>query len=181
MNLTLILGPMKSGKTLELISRISPLKFMPVKFALFQPVKNVRDAEVESRAGAMLQGQKIKSLQEILNYDLEIVGIDEIHMFNPEEISVIEKLLQKQIKVIISGLDMDYRGKLFQIISGLIELGPKEIIFKRSVCEKCLKYNGVYTQIFKNNLPVTQGLPSIVPDDGTYLYKPVCRDCFDKK
>lgn len=172
---------MKSGKTLELISRVSPLKFMPVKFALFQPVKNVRDSEVESRAGAILAGQKIKSLKEILNYDLEIVGIDEIHMFNSEEIEIVEGLLQKRVEVIISGLDMDYKGKLFQIVSRLIELGPKEIVYKRSVCEKCLKYNGVYTQIFKNDYPITDGLPSVIPDDGVYLYKPVCRECFVKK
>ncbi|OGH85793.1 MAG: hypothetical protein A2294_02390 [Candidatus Magasanikbacteria bacterium RIFOXYB2_FULL_38_10] len=180
MNLTLILGPMKSGKTLELISRISPLKFMPVKFALFQPVRNVRDNEVESRAGAVLFGQKIKNLKEILDHDLEIVGIDEVHMFLPEDIEAVEILLKKQVQVIVSGLDMDYKGKLFDTVSRLIELGPKEIIYKRSVCEKCLHYNGVYTQIFKNEDPVVAGLPPVVPDDGTYNYKPVCRECFVK-
>ena len=180
MHLTLILGPMKSGKTLELISRISPLKFMPVKFSLFQPLRNVRDEEVASRAGATLAGQKIQSLKEILNHDLEIVGIDEVHMFLPEDVEVVETLLKKQVKVIISGLDMDWKGKLFETVSRLIELGPQEIIYKRSVCEKCLKYNGIYTQIFKGNDPVVEGLPPVVPDDGTYQYKPVCRECFVK-
>ncbi len=178
MNLTLILGPMKSGKTLELISRISPLKFMPVKFALFQPIRNVRDADVESRVGAALAGKKVKSLKEILDFDLEIVGIDEAHMFLPEDIAAVERLLRRQTQVIVSGLDLDYKGKLFDTVSRLIELGPREIIYKRSVCEKCFKYNGVYTQIFKNDDPVVEGLPPVVPDDGTYQYKPVCRDCF---
>ncbi|MCX6779416.1 MAG: thymidine kinase [Candidatus Magasanikbacteria bacterium] len=180
MDLTLILGPMKSGKTLELISRISPLKYMPVKFVLFQPERNVRDAEVQSRAGAMLSGRKVQSLKEALLEDWDVVGIDEVHMFSPEDVVVVEKLLQKKTRVIISGLDLDYKRKIFDTIVRLIELGPKEIIYKRAVCEKCLEYNGIYTQVFKNEEPVVEGPPSVVPDDGSYQYKPVCRECFIK-
>ncbi|MBI5732094.1 MAG: thymidine kinase [Candidatus Magasanikbacteria bacterium] len=180
MDFTLILGPMKSGKTLELISRFSPLTYANLKAGLFQPFLNVRDKEMESRSGAKIMAQKIKRLDEILKEYWEVVCIDEIHMFNSEEIEVVGDLLKQGVKVMISGLDMDYRGRLFPTVARLLEFGPQEIIYKRAVCEACRKPNAVYTQIFKDGRAITSGVPSVIPEDGTYLYRPVCRQCFVK-
>lgn len=180
MELTLILGPMKSGKSFELISYFMPLKYTDIPFALYQSMKNIRSENIWSRNGVSLEAKKVDTLAEILESNLKIVGIDEIHMFNEKEAEIIEKLLKKNIEVIISGLATDYKGNMFSITKKLIELGPKEIKYKMAVCETCKKPNAVYTQVYENSKPVLEGLSSIVPEDGTYEYKVVCRKCFKR-
>jgi len=178
MDLILILGPMKSGKSYDLISHFAPLSYTKIKFGLYQSVRNVRDSFIQSRNGVQLQAKKIASLFEILESDEEIVGIDEIHMFKAEDIAAVDKLLKRGTQVIISGLDTDYQGKLFDTIVRLMELAPKEIRYRRAVCEICQAPKAIYTQIFKDKKPVVTGIPSVVPDDGTYSYVSTCRDCF---
>jgi thymidine kinase len=178
MELILILGPMKSGKSFELISYFMPLKYTNIKFNLYQPIKNKRDEDVWSRNGVSIKASKIRSLKEVLDKKDKVIGIDEIHMFSDKEVEVIEELLKKGKKVIVSGLDLDYKGKMFPIIKRLFELAPRKVKYKRAVCELCKNPEAIYTQIFKNNKPVTRGLPSVVPEDGKFTYVPVCRDCF---
>ncbi len=181
MELFLILGPMKSGKSFELINYFLPLNYTNIKFGLYQPVKNKRNENVWSRNGISIKAKKIKSLKEILNKKEKIIGIDEIHMFSERDVETINVLLKQNRKIIVSGLDLDYRGKMFPIIKRLFEMGPKKVKYKKAVCELCKKPEAVYTQILKNNKPILSGLSSIIPDDGKYVYMPVCRKCFINK
>lgn len=178
MDLILILGPMKSGKSFDLISEFSALQYTNISFGLYQSSLNVRDEAIWSRNGNTLKAKKIKTLFEIVESDNEIVGIDEIHMFSPDDAMAVRTLLLKKRKVIVSGIDTDYKGEMFKIIKNLLELGPKEVRYKRAACEICRKPNAIYTQIFKNGKPILEGVPLVVPDDGTYTYMPVCRECF---
>ncbi len=178
MHLTLILGPMKSGKSFDLISHFSPLQYTTSKFALYQPERNIRDTGIESRSGLFIQAKKIKSLQEILNEDLSLVGIDEIHMFEPSDARYIGELLSRGTDVIVSGLDTDYRGELFDMTKKLFELGPREVKYKRAVCNDCKNFTAVYTQIYTSGKPLMGGMPPVIPDDGTFTYEPLCRKCF---
>jgi thymidine kinase len=172
---------MKSGKSFELISYFAPLKYTDIPYALYQSARNPRDENISSRNGVILEAKKISSLQVALDSDLQIVGIDELHMFEPEEVTIVDKLLKKGVKVIASGLDTDYRGKMFAVIKNLLELGPKEVRYKRAVCDLCKKPNAVYSQVLNKGVPIVEGMPSVLPDDGTYTYLAVCRDCFVKK
>jgi thymidine kinase len=178
MELLLILGPMKSGKSFEMISHFLPLSYSNIKFGLYQPDKNSRDENIWSRNGISIEAQKIKSLRQILKNSVEVVGIDEVHMFNEEDAEVIAQLLKYGVKVIATGLDMDYRGKMFPIIKRLFELSPKQVTYKHSICEHCKNTDAVYTQIYKSGKPVLEGLPSVVPEDGSYEYQALCRRCF---
>ena len=81
MELTLILGPMKSGKSFDLISHFAPLKYTNIPFALYQSAKNVRDAEIWSRNGISLEAKKVHDLSETLASCAKVIGIDEVHMF----------------------------------------------------------------------------------------------------
>ena len=181
MELTLILGPMKSGKSFEMISNFMPLAYTDINFGIYQPKKNVREENLWSRNGISMQAQKIDTLFEILNEQEEIVGIDEIHMFAEKDAEVVKSLMDRGTKIFISGLDMDYQGKIFPIIKKLFELGPQKVNYKRAVCEICKKPNAVYTQVYQSGIPITKGIPSVLPEDGNYEYKPVCRQCFQKK
>lgn len=182
MNLTLIFGPMKSGKSFDLISRFAHLRYAKIPFGLFNSIRNVRDEQVSSRNGGLqLPAKKVASLKEIRAADLKIIGIDEIHMFNESEAAVVEDFLKQGVEVVASGLDLDYQGKMFGLVRSLLELGPKEVIYRRAVCEKCQSPSAVYTQILRDGQPVLQGLPPVVPEDGSYGYRPLCRHCFVKK
>lgn len=181
MELALILGPMKSGKSFDLISYFAPLKYTTVSFGLYQSARNVRDEQICSRNGVVIAAKKVHTLAEALEKDFSVIGIDEMHMFSETEAAVIEQLMKQGTRIIAAGLDTDYQGKLFPIIAKLLELGPKEVRYKRAVCECCKKHDAVYTQVLRASVPLTEGMPPSIPDDGTFNYKPVCRDCFIKK
>jgi thymidine kinase len=180
MDLTLILGPMKSGKSYDLISFFAPLKYTTIPFALYQSARNVRDEHISSRNGVVIEAKKVPDLQEALQENYKVVGVDETHMFSLEDVFVVEELLKRGVKVVVSGLDLDYRGKMFDIVKGFLELGPKEVRYRRAVCEVCKSPEAIYTQVSHNGIPVISGMPSVIPDDGTYGYQAVCRLCFVK-
>ena len=180
MELTLILGPMKSGKSFELINHFMSLEKKNVPFRLYHPSKNVRDEKIWSRDGIKINAKKIDSLSEIKKENVVVVGIDEIHMFPVEDARIIKDLLEKGIKMIIAGLDTDYQGKMFLIVRKLLDLKPGRVEYKKAICEICGKVEAVYTQIFRDKELVLDGLPPVVPDDGIYIYKSVCKNCFKK-
>lgn len=180
MDLTLILGPMKSGKSYDLISFFAPLHYTDIPFALYQPARNVRDEQIHSRNGIGINAQKIVRLQEIIPTSARIIGIDELHMFDSNEVPYIEQLLHGGIKIIASGLDLDYQGKMFATTQRLLELGPKEVRYRRAVCEICKSPEATHSQVLQSNLPLTQGMPPTIPDDGTFGYQARCRKCFVK-
>lgn len=180
MNLTLILGPMKSGKSYELISYFAPLRYTTIPYRLYQSANHVRDRQIQSRNGSLIDAKKIHSLREILEEDVSVVGIDEFHMFGDADMDVIEQLLRQKKTVIISSLDTDYRGLLFSNVTRLFSLGPKEVKFRRAVCEVCKVPDAVYTQIFDGDKPLLAGMPASVPEDGRFSYVPMCRECFTR-
>ena len=179
MPLTLILGPMKSGKSLELIARVAPYEFADHQVLYAQPKANVRDEGVASRLGLNTKAVNVRSLKSIKNR-FDAIGIDEVHMFAVKDIEVIEKWLKQGKQLFISGLDLDYRGKMPPVIKKLLELKPEKTITKLAVCDTCKKYEARFTQIIHNGKPVLSGLPIIIPDDGTYKYIASCRSCFVK-
>ncbi len=178
MKLHLILGPMKSGKSLRLISCFRALQKNNIPFSLFQPLRNVRDDLIVSREGVYMKAKKIKSLFEIPKMKGAIIGLDEIHMFEPDDYKAVKDMMEDNMTIVASGLDKDYRGQTFLIIKNLLTLNPEKVEYRKSLCEKCGSRKAVYTQIFKDSNPILRGLPSVVPDDGTYVYKPVCAACF---
>lgn len=181
MELILILGPMKSGKSLDLISYFSFLQYTNKTFGLYQPLRNVRDEQIHTRHGISMEAKKVTTLAEALDSSYDVIGVDEMHMFPESEALIIEQLLKNGKKVVVSSLDTDPYGRLFEIVRCLLELGPKEVRYRRAACECCKNPEAVYTQILQNGEPVISGIPASVPDDGTYGYRSVCRHCFVKE
>lgn len=177
MALTLILGPMKSGKSLELIARIAPHEFAGKRIRYIQPIHNTRDEGVVSRSGIKAQATKVNSLTEVENH-VEAIGVDEINMFAESDVDVVRRWISEGKEVVISGLDLDYRGKLIPVVARILELKPDTIIVKTAVCEVCHGYDAKFTQILHNKVPVLEGLPVITPEDGSYDYQARCRACF---
>ncbi len=177
MGLTLIVGPMKSGKSLELIARVAPYEFAEKRVLYVQTKKDVRDKGITSRMGVNTKALAVKSLNEIKN-GFDVIGIDEIHMFDEADIKFVKKWLEEGKEVYASGLDLDYSATLTPMVRKILELKPERIISKVAVCEVCHDYSAQFTQILHKGEPVLSGLPHIVPEDGTYVYEPRCRKCY---
>jgi thymidine kinase len=180
MALTLIMGPMKSGKSLELIARVAPYEFAEKKVLYLQPHSDVRDSGITSRAGINTKASRVKSLAEIDN-GFDVIAVDEVNMFDEKDSRVVDKWVREGKEVFVSGLDLDYSGTMMPIVKKIFELKPDLLITKLAVCDKCHRYNAQFTQIFDKRKPVMEGLPSLVPEDGTYIYEARCRDCYVRK
>lgn len=176
---TLILGPMKSSKSSELLSRMSPYEHTDQKVLYVQPEANVRDTGIRSRLGISTAALNVQSLHDV-DSDFDVIGIDEVHMFDEQDHHVIDRWLNEGKIIIASGLDLDYRGKMMPIIIRLYELKPDKLITNKAVCDSCKKYDARFTQILQNGVAIHSGLPHVVPEDGTYEYQARCRNCFVK-
>jgi thymidine kinase len=179
-DLVLVLGPMKSGKSLELVSLLSPLRFSTVRHRIYQSDRHVRDSGVTSRSGGVLETTKTTSLDVALHEPVDVVGVDEVHMFDVADIAAVGQLLDRGTKVVVAGIDLDHRGELFAPVRALLELGPHTVTYRRAVCDVCRAFNATHTQVLASGEPFTRQLaPSTaLPDDGTFGYEARCRRCF---
>lgn len=179
MPLTLIIGPMKSGKSLELIARMSKYEHTSLRTVLVQPKLNVRDKGVRTRLGLELDALKVDSLSNVKADNYDVIGVDEAFMFGADSVPVIKEWLIQEKDVLLSSLDVSAMGNLTEFVAAVLELKPDELVLTTSVCELCKTLGAQFTQIYTNKgQPITEGLPDVVPEDGTYLYRPVCRSCF---
>src|SRR6187402_167128 len=113
MDLTVILGPMKGGKSLEMISLLSPLQHTGIPHRIYQSARHGRDTAVTSRSGGSLQTEKVTSLAGAADGGFEVIGVDEIHMFTVEDIAELGIAVRRGIRVVVAGIDLDHRGQLF--------------------------------------------------------------------
>ena len=182
MDLTVIIGPMKSGKSLELISLLSPLQYTRVAHRVYQSARHVRDTGVVARSGGALTTTKVTSLASALDEPVEVVGIDEVHMFSsPDDVDVVAELLARGTRVVAAGIDLDHRGEMFAPVRGLLELGPAVVTYRRAVCDVCKEFSATHTQVLAADEPYLTRLgdgSEALPDDGTFTYEARCRKCF---
>ncbi|MDR6317396.1 thymidine kinase [Actinoplanes couchii] len=179
MDLTVILGPMKGGKSLEMISLLSPLEHAGIPHRIYQSARHGRDTAVTSRSGGSLQTVKVRSLAGAADGDVKWIGVDEIHMFTTDDIAVLGVAVRRGIKVVVAGIDLDHRGLLFEPVRALFELAPERVIYRRAVCDVCRSLDATHTQVLEHGKPMIRELaPSTaLPDDGTYSYEARCRRC----
>ena len=179
MPLTLITGPMKSGKSLELIARVAPHEYAQRRILFIRSTHNTREHDIRSRLGVNTQAVTVANLQEVGD-DFDVIGIDEINMFDPSDVSYIASWLKADKHVFVSGLDLDYRGRMPEVVLRLLELQPETHIRKVAVCDVCHEYTAQFTQILDDAKPVLDGLPLITPEDNQHEYQARCRNCFIK-
>ena len=136
-----ICGCMFAGKTEELIRRIKTLQYGKKKVKVFKPRIDNRYAidEIASHSGYKVSCICIDEANDILNHledDDEVICVDEVQFLGDEIISISEALADKGIRVILAGLDRDFRGNAFGAMAEL--LIHAEFVTKLSaVCNKC--------------------------------------------
>lgn len=136
-----ITGPMFAGKSEELIRRIRTLTYTKAKIVCFKPAIDDRydKSAIASHAGKKYDAHAIKEAKDILSIvkaDTQVVVIDEVQFFSNDIIQIIEDLANRGIRVIVAGLDTDFRGEPFGPMPEI--LARAEIITKlTAVCTIC--------------------------------------------
>jgi len=171
----IITGSMFSGKTEELIRRIKRAELANQKTQIFKHILDTRYAKdkIVSHNKTSIKSLQVRNSREILSYinDVRVVGIDEGQFFDNGLIEVVEFLANSGIRVIVAGLDMDYRGEPFGPMPEL--MARSEFVTKlHAICMRC------------GNLAIyshrkIQSKELVLP--GTdQEYEPLCRTCFYK-
>lgn len=135
-----ICGSMFSGKTEELIRRLKRAKIAGQKVEIFKPRVDTRydDAKVVSHDANFILSTPVSNAAKLLELTdgVNVVGVDEAQFFDDELTEVCEKLALKGIRIIVAGLDMDYKGKPFGPMPNLLAVA--EYITKvHAICQHC--------------------------------------------
>ena len=171
-----ISGSMFSGKTEELIRRLRRARFAQQKVEIFKPLVDTRYSEnqvVSHDANAILS-TPVESSQAILllTADVDVVGIDEAQFFDPGIVDVCILLANQGIRVIVAGLDMDFKGKPFGPMPQLMAVA--EYVSKvHAICMECGNLANFSHRLFEEEKLVVLGEKN--------EYEPLCRTCYYKK
>lgn len=135
-----IAGCMFSGKTEELIRRCRRAKIAKQNVIVFKPRIDDRysEKEIVSHSDQTLSSEVIQGASEIikLSENAQVIGIDEAQFFNSELVEIANSLADQGKRVIIAGLDMDYRGVPFEPMPHLLAIA--EYITKTlAICVVC--------------------------------------------
>jgi thymidine kinase len=168
-----ITGSMFSGKTEELIRRLKRAQIAMLKVEIFKPRMDVRYAENEvvSHDENAIRSTPVSASGNILLLanDVDVVGVDEAQFFDMGLIEVCNTLANKGIRVIVAGLDMDFKGRPFGPMPGLISTA--EYVTKvHAICVRCGNLAHHTHRKLKADKLVLLGEKD--------LYEPLCRKCY---
>jgi thymidine kinase len=169
-----ISGSMFSGKTEELIRRMRRAKFAKQEVEIFKPGVDTRydDEMVVSHDSNEIHSTPVPSSSNIpiLANGMDVVGIDEAQFFDEGLSSVCKQLADSGIRVIVAGLDMDYKGNPFGPMPSIMAIA--EYVTKvHAICMHCGDLaNHSHRKIEKKELVVLGEVDE---------YEPLCRACFN--
>jgi thymidine kinase len=170
-----VCGSMFSGKTEELIRRLKRATFARQSVEIFKPAMDTRysDIDVVSHDRNSIHSTPVQNTSQILELSTghDVVGIDEAQFFDESLVEVCNTLAYRGIRVIVAGLDMDFRGIPFGPIPALCAIAD-EVAKVHAICVKCGNLAYVSHRLVKNEAQVMLG----EKDE----YEPLCRHCYQK-
>lgn len=182
--LEVIRGCMFSGKTEELIRRLHRLKYARQTYLLFKPAIDNRyeEAHVVSHNGFKLQAVPIECSDDILEYVLneetkgihyDVIGVDEVQFMDKGIVEVSKVLIHKGYRVILAGLDTDFRGEPFGSMGDLLAIADEDERLY-AICSVCGQ-SAIMTQRIVNGEPARWDEPTILVG-GVDRYEARCRE-----
>lgn len=170
-----ICGSMFSGKTEELIRRLKRATFAKQRVIIFKPQIDNRysDIDVVSHDNNSFHSTPVDNSDVILRLSAgyDVVGIDEGQFLDEDLSKVCNLLAFNGVRVIIAGLDMDFRGEPFGPIPQLLSIAD-EVTKVHAICVKCGSLAYASHRLVRNDKQVLLG--------EKMEYEPLCRDCFQK-
>jgi len=170
-----ICGSMFSGKTEELIRRLKRANFAHQRVEIYKPAIDSRYSEedVVSHDSNSISSTPIDSSASILLFtsEIDVVGIDEAQFFDDGLVNVCNELANRGIRVIIAGLDMDFKGVPFGPIPALCAIAD-EVTKVHAICVKCGQLAYLSHRTVKSDKRVLLG--------EKMEYEPLCRNCYQQ-
>ncbi len=170
-----VCGSMFSGKTEELIRRLRRAQFAKQKVEIFKPAMDVRysEQEVVSHEGTSILSTPVDSSASILlmGQESDVVGIDEAQFFDEHIVEVCNELASRGIRVIVAGLDLDFKGQPFGPMPALCAIAD-EVTKVHAICVRCGALAYVSHRIVAGEKQVMLGEKQ--------EYEPLCRECYAK-
>lgn len=179
-----ICGCMYSGKTEELIRRLHHVKIARQQLQAFTPKRDTRYAtgNLVSYNGVRIEAQPIGSITEVFDYlhdGVQVVALDELHFLDDEPdvvLTTVQALADRGLRVIIAGLDQNFRAKPFPAMSRLLAVAEQvDKLF--AICVRCGAY-ATRSQRMIDGRPAPFDAPTIVVG-GLELYEARCRACYE--
>jgi thymidine kinase len=172
-----ICGSMFSGKTDELIRRLVRARIAKQKVQVFKPAIDVRyaEAKVMSHTGADFDAIPVDQSAEILqkvDADATVVGIDEAQFMDGGLVDVVQRLADRGIRVLVAGLDMDFRGEPFGTMP-LLMARAEQVEKLHAICMVCGD-EASRTQRLVNGIPARYDEPIVIVG-AAELYEARCR------
>jgi thymidine kinase len=138
--LEVVCGPMFSGKSEELIRRLRRAEIAGLRVLIVKPLIDDRfDVSfVVTHGGSKMRAVAVDSAIGVLRRSsgYQVIGIDEVQLFDPPIVEVVRDLVRRGIRVVVAGLDMDFRGEPFESMPTLLCLA--EYVDKlHAVCHRC--------------------------------------------
>lgn len=170
-----ICGSMFSGKTEELIRRMKRAQFAHQKVEIFKPAIDTRysDDDVVTHEGVAIHSTPVDNSSSILllGDGCDVIGIDEAQFFDENLVDVCNELASKGIRVIIAGLDMDFRGIPFGPMPALCAVAD-DVTKVHAICVRCGALAYVSHRKVQEEKRVLLGEVN--------EYEPLCRVCYQK-
>ena len=168
-----VCGSMFSGKTEELIRRLNRALIANQKVEIFKPVidKRYDKKKIVSHKESAIASTPVNFANDILlrSANCEVVGIDEAQFFDEEIVKVADQLANQGKRVIVAGLDMDFKGRPFKPMDSLMAIA--EYITKvHAICMKCGNVASYSHRRTKSKQTIVLGEKDI--------YEALCRSCF---
>jgi len=172
-----VCGSMFSGKTDELIRRLRRATIARQKVQVFKPAIDIRFSveKVMSHAGSDYDAIPIQKAAEILTRldpDTTVVGVDEAQFLDAEIIPIVQQLACRGVRVIVAGLDTDFRGEPFGSMPVLMALAEK-VDKLQAICMVCGE-PASHTQRLVNGQPAKYNDPVVIVG-ASEMYEARCR------
>ncbi|MDO9303231.1 MAG: thymidine kinase [Anaerolineales bacterium] len=176
-SIEVICGSMFSGKTDELIRRLTRATIAKQKVQVFKPAIDIRYAveKVASHTGSTFDAIPVEKAAEIrskLDKDTTVVGMDEAQFFDPEIVTVAKELAARGVRVLVAGLDMDFRGEPFGSMPVLMS-EAEDVSKLHAICMVCGD-DASRTQRLVNGKPARYDDPVVIVG-ASELYEARCR------
>jgi thymidine kinase len=176
-SIEVVCGSMFSGKTDELIRRLVRATIAKQKVQVFKPAIDVRYAieKVASHTGSTFDAIPVGNAGEIrlkLDKDTTVVGIDEAQFFDAEVVTIAKELAARGVRVLVAGLDTDFRGEPFGSMPALMS-EAEDVTKLHAICMVCGD-EASRTQRLVNGHPARYDEPVVIVG-ASELYEARCR------
>jgi thymidine kinase len=185
--LEMIVGPMFSGKSEELIRRVRRAMIAEQQVQLFYPAQDLRVQRgyIVSRNGLNLHAEQAansaacrKHLHALPRLP-DVVGFDEAQFFDGDLVPLVDELIAQDVRVIVAALDLDFAGRPFGLaIPHLLAIADR-VDKLTAVCAVCGSEAAVRTQRLVNGSPATKESPLILVGDSAEGYEARCLSCYE--